>query len=77
MHEFSLMKDLIGKIVSLARQNDARREVSVSIRLGALCHISAQHCGEHLREAASGTVAESGRLEMVETRDEPFHVLAS
>jgi len=70
MHEFSLMKDLMQKIVSLARENEARRVVSVKVRLGALCHISAKHFGEHFREAASGTLAEGARLDIVESRDE-------
>jgi hydrogenase nickel incorporation protein HypA/HybF len=70
MHEFSLMKDLMQKITSLARENDARKVVRVRVRLGALCHISAQHFGEHFREAATGTVAEGARLDIVESRDE-------
>ena len=69
MHEFSLMKDLMRKIASVAREQDARRVVSVKVTLGALCHISAQHLSEHFVEAASGTVAEGARLDIEESKD--------
>lgn len=69
MHEHSLMKDLIRKIESIAREHETRRIVSVSVKLGALSHISADHFREHFIEAASGTVAEGARLDIMEMKD--------
>jgi hydrogenase nickel incorporation protein HypA/HybF len=63
------MKDLMRKIASVAREQGARRVVSVKVKLGALCHISAQHFSEHFVEASSGTVAEGARLDIEESND--------
>lgn len=70
MHEMSLMKDLMQKISFIARQNNAHRVISVKVRLGALCHISPQHFGEHFTEASVGTMAQGSRLEIEQSKDE-------
>jgi len=69
MHEFSLMANLLRKIERVARDNDARRVTSVTVRLGALSHISAEHFREHFVEGVRGTVADGASLE-VETSDD-------
>ncbi|OGW97008.1 MAG: hydrogenase nickel incorporation protein HypA [Omnitrophica WOR_2 bacterium GWA2_45_18] len=70
MHEMSLMKDLLKKINGVAREQRARRVTAVKVRLGALCHCSADHFREHFIDGAKGTVAEGARLEM-ETGTDP------
>jgi hydrogenase nickel incorporation protein HypA/HybF len=67
MHEFSLIKDLLRKIQSIAGCN---KVVSVKVTLGALAHISAEHFREHFVEAAAGTIAEGARLEIEQLTDE-------
>ena len=62
MHEASLMKDLMGKIEGVARQQKASRVLGISVRLGALSHMSADHFREHFEVASHGTVAEGARL---------------
>lgn len=62
MHEMSLMKDLMGKILSVAKENNAKKVVSVSVWLGALSHMSHDHFREHYEEAAVGTIAEGAEL---------------
>jgi hydrogenase nickel incorporation protein HypA/HybF len=69
MHEFSLMSDLMRKIETIAREQNARKIVGVRVRLGALSHMSAQHFQEHFVQAASGTVADGARLEIEELKD--------
>jgi hydrogenase nickel incorporation protein HypA/HybF len=64
VHEFSLINDLIRKIESIARDQGARRVVTLKVKLGALSHISAEHFREHFEAAARGTIAEGGRLEI-------------
>ena len=70
MHEFSLMKDLMRKITGIALEHEAQKVVSVKVKLGALCHTSAEHFGEHFTEASAGTVAQGARLEIEESKDE-------
>jgi len=65
MHEQSLMIDLMRKIESVAKENDAKKVASLKIRLGALSHISPEHFKEHFLQASKGTLAESARLDVV------------
>jgi hydrogenase nickel incorporation protein HypA/HybF len=62
MHEASLMKDLMLKIETVAREQNAHRVVAVSVRLGALSHMSAGHFREHFLLASQGTLAEDAEL---------------
>jgi hydrogenase nickel incorporation protein HypA/HybF len=70
MHEFSLMKSLMTKISLLAAQNNARRVVSLTVRLGALSHMSPDHFQEHFEDVATGTVAENAKLHFEIDEDE-------
>jgi hydrogenase nickel incorporation protein HypA/HybF len=63
------MNDLMRKIETIAREQNAPRIVSVKVTLGALSHISAQHFREHFVQAAAGTVAEGARLDIAELKD--------
>jgi hydrogenase nickel incorporation protein HypA/HybF len=62
MHEASLMKDLMSKILAISREQKGARVVGVSVRLGALSHMSAGHFREHFAVASSGTIAEGAEL---------------
>lgn len=64
MHEFSLIKDLIRKIISIAHEQRASKVVTVTVKLGALSHISPDHFREHFNHATRGTVAEGARLQI-------------
>ncbi len=69
MHEASLMKDLMSKILAISREQKGARVVGVSVRLGALSHMSAGHFREHFAVASHGTVAEGAHLNIQEGSD--------
>jgi len=74
MHEFSLMKNLLKKIESLALQHQATKVVRVKVRLGALGHISKEHFQEHFVHGTQGTIAQDAKLEVIlETDTESPH----
>lgn len=64
MHEFSLLKDLLGKIKAIAEENTSDKVISVKVKLGALAHISPEHFREHFDNAVVGTLAEDAKLEI-------------
>jgi len=64
MHEASLMKDLMRKIETVAREQNARQVVGVSVKLGALSHMSATHFREHFAVASQGTLAAGAELKI-------------
>ncbi len=70
MHEAGLVRDLLRRIEQLARAERARRVTAVTVRLGALSHMSPDHFSEHFRDAARGTLAEGARLE-IHASDDP------
>lgn len=70
MHEMSLIHDLMRKIQTLAREQSATRVTGVTVRIGALAHISADHFREHFEEESKGTLAEGAQLEVVMMTDE-------
>ncbi len=69
MHEQSLMNDLMAKIETVVKDNDANRAVSVDVWLGALSHMSPDHFTEHYVESSKGTVAEGARLNITLSED--------
>jgi hydrogenase nickel incorporation protein HypA/HybF len=64
MHELSLLADLFRKIESVARREQASAVTRVTVRIGALCHLSPSHLREHFARAAQGTIAEGARLDI-------------
>jgi hydrogenase nickel incorporation protein HypA/HybF len=70
MHEMSLIHDLMRKIETIARDQNAVKVVGVKIRLGALAHISADHFREHFEEESKGTIADGARLHVELLTDE-------
>lgn len=69
MHEASLMRDLMRRLVSAAEHQGAARVVSVTVRLGALSHMSEAHFREHFDVAARGTLAEGAKIAAIEVPD--------
>lgn len=63
------MNDLISKIETLVKENNARRAVLVDVWLGALCHMSPDHFTEHFEESSPGSLAEGARLKIVLSED--------
>ena len=70
MHEFSLLKDLLGKIKTVAKENGSDKVIGIKVKLGALAHISPAHFREHFDHAVIGTVAEGARLDIETLQDE-------
>ena len=68
MHEASLMKDLVGKILSVAGQ-ESGNVLGVSVWLGALSHMSPDHFRDHYEQAAAGTIAEGAKLDIETSSD--------
>lgn len=69
MHEASLMSGLMRRIEEIARAENARRVVGVSVWLGALSHMSKAHFAEHFEAVAAGTLAEGARLDVTVSAD--------
>lgn len=72
MHEMTLLRDIFRKIDEVAKANDAERVVAVTLELGCLAHISADHLREHFEHESVGQVCEGARLMINETKD-PNH----
>lgn len=69
MHEHSLMNNLMNKILSLANDGKATKVTKVSVKLGALSHMSPEHFKEHFDISAKGTIAENAIIEAEEDHD--------
>lgn len=69
MHEHSLMNNLMNKILLLAEQECASQVTKVSVKLGALSHMSPEHFKEHFEIAAKGTIAEYAAIDAEEDTD--------
>jgi hydrogenase nickel incorporation protein HypA/HybF len=70
MHEASLMTGLMRRIEEVAAADRAVKVVGVSVRLGALSHMSAEHFTEHFEQAAAGSIAEGARLRIELSEDQ-------
>ena len=62
MHEAYLIADLLRQITALMWQQGTGRVVGVTVKLGALSHISPAHFREHFVYGVRGTIAEGARL---------------
>lgn len=69
MHEASLTASLLGRAVAQARAAGAVRIVGLTVRLGALSHLSPEHFRDHFRDAARGTLAEGATLDTIVDTD--------
>lgn len=70
MHEASLVSDLVRQADAVVVAEAAPRAVAITVRCGALCHVSAEHLRGHFAEAANGTRVEGAELR-VESDDDP------
>ena len=68
-HELSLIADLLRKVESVAEQEGGASVTGISVRLGALSHMSPAHFSEHWEHAARGTVAEGAEIEIESVSD--------
>lgn len=73
MHELSLLKDLFHKIETVVSDNHAQRATRVTVKLGALAHISPDHFREHFNQAKEGTSAAHAKLEITLTDEHDPH----
>lgn len=62
MHESALVDALLRRVLSVAREAGARRVSRVSVRMGALCHVSPEHLAGHFAAATAGTAAAGAEL---------------
>ncbi len=69
MHEQSLMNDLMHKILQLADDQRASKITKVSVKLGALSHMSKEHFKEHFDISARGTIAQDAEIDAEESQD--------
>ncbi len=69
MHEKSLMDNLMNKIFELAKKEKANKVVKVTVKLGALSHMSKEHFKEHFDIAAHGTIAQDAEIFAHESTD--------
>ena len=65
MHERALMKDVMRKIEEVALSGGATRVTRVSVRLGALSHLTPEHFQEHFEDASRGTIAEGAEIDAI------------
>jgi hydrogenase nickel incorporation protein HypA/HybF len=69
MHEASLIANLLRQIAAIMQQQGPGRIVGVTVKLGALCHISPEHFRTHFVYGARGTIAEGARLTLENGHD--------
>jgi hydrogenase nickel incorporation protein HypA/HybF len=69
MHEKALLDDLMRKLESVAREQNARRVRVVKVRLGALSHFTPDHFREHFADASRGGVAQDAQVEIAISSD--------
>jgi len=62
MHELSVCQALIGQVEKVARENDARRVVAITISIGPLSGVEAGLLEHAYPVAAAGTLAEQATL---------------
>ncbi|NNC93263.1 MAG: hydrogenase maturation nickel metallochaperone HypA [Acidimicrobiia bacterium] len=62
MHELSLVASLCARAEKAARAEGAQRVVGLSVRLGALSHLSPEHLRDHLAQASVGSMLEGATV---------------
>jgi len=62
MHELSLVASLCSRAEAAARAEGAQRIVGLSVRLGALSHLSPDHLRDHLARASVGSILEGAEV---------------
>jgi hydrogenase nickel incorporation protein HypA/HybF len=62
VHERALMREVVARVETVAREEGASRVTLVRVRLGALSHFTPEHFREHFEDAARGTVADGAAV---------------
>ncbi len=62
MHELSLVASLCASAEAAARAEGADRVTALSVRLGALSHLSPDHLRDHLARASVGSMLEGAHV---------------
>ena len=69
MHEEALLRDLLRKIGEVARREGAGRVTGLTVRVGALAHLTDAQFLARFPEAARGSVAEGARIRIEHASD--------
>ena len=69
MHDRAVMTDLMRHILKTAEAEGARAVTGVSVRLGALSHMTPEHFREHFEESAAGTIAAGAAVKATVSND--------
>jgi hydrogenase nickel incorporation protein HypA/HybF len=69
MHEHALMADIMREILKTAEAQNARVVTGVSVWLGPLSHMTAEHFAEHFEDAAAGTIAAGATITATTSTD--------
>lgn len=63
------MNDLIKKVIFIAHREGAAKVTKISVKLGALSHMSKEHFKEHFDIASIGTIAHGAEIEAEESKE--------
>lgn len=69
MHEAGLVRSLVRKADAVVAAEGATRASSVTVRVGAMSHISPDHLRDYFGQEAKGTKVEGADLQ-IETDDD-------
>lgn len=70
MHEMHTVTALCRKAIEVAAHEGATRVTRISVRLGALSHLSENHLRRHFAAAAAGSVLEAADLNVWVSSDQ-------
>lgn len=69
MHETGIVRDLVRRLESVAKDAGAESVSGVQVWLGALSQFSPEHFREHYVDEAKGTIAEGAKLDILTSDD--------
>lgn len=69
MHETGIARNLVRRVVMIAREARAERVAGVDVWLGALSQFTPRHFREHFQDEARGTLAEGAAVNIVSSTD--------
>jgi hydrogenase nickel incorporation protein HypA/HybF len=63
------MRDLVQRVLDVARTEGASQVTRIEVRLGALSHFTPEHFREHFADSSRGTPAENAVVDAVLSTD--------
>jgi hydrogenase nickel incorporation protein HypA/HybF len=63
------MRDLVQRVLDVARTEGASQVTRITVRLGALSHFTPDHFREHFADSSRGTPAEGAMVDAVLSTD--------